>query len=85
MIPNIPAEWLVGPVAALALALIVIGFLGKLLLDYINFLKAKVAEAMAGWQDQTKATERLADVLETRYREDEMRRRYSDEDRGQRK
>jgi hypothetical protein len=59
----IPIEWLVGPVAALALALVVIGALYRLLRDYITDLKTE----RDGWKARSVASdarlEKLANEL----------------------
>lgn len=68
-----------GPVAALVLALSAIGFLARILLDYIAHLKKSLDVALAGWQAQTEATNRLADALEADQAERAMRRRVADE------
>lgn len=61
-------EALLGPTAALVGAIAIIGFLGKILLDYIAYLKSQVAIALTGWREQTAATDRLADAIESESR-----------------
>lgn len=64
----IPIEWLVGPVAALALALVVIGALYRLLKDYIADIRAE----RDAWKARSLASddrlERLADAFEAGFK-----------------
>jgi hypothetical protein len=83
-VPGVPLEALLGPLAALALALTVISFLAKLLLDYIGSLKDTIVHersqtvvALAGWKAQSTASERMAEAIETSNRDAEMRDRLT--------
>lgn len=73
---------LLGPVAALAGAIITIGFLARLLLEYIAYLRETARTALEGWRAQVEATNRIADVLEAERKERELRRRITDEAKG---
>lgn len=73
-----PQDFL-GPVAALVGSIAVIGFLARILLEYIADLKKSRDVAIEGWRAQTDATNRLGDVIEADRREREQRRRWADE------
>jgi hypothetical protein len=75
---GVPLDLLLGPAAALALAIAIIGFLAKILLDYINHLKDQVKDLTKALADQAAATNRVADVLEAERAETLMRRRIKD-------
>lgn len=64
---------LLGPYAALAGAILIIGFLGRLLLQYIADLKSQRDLAFAGWKAQTDATNNVAAAVEARNRVEETR------------
>jgi hypothetical protein len=64
---------LLGPYAALAGAILIIGFLGRLLLQYIADLRAQRDLAFAGWKAQTDATNAIAAAIEARNRAEETR------------
>lgn len=64
----IPVEWLVGPVAALGLALFVINALYRLLREYIAELKGERDAWKARSLSSDERLERLADAFETGFK-----------------
>lgn len=72
-------ETLLGPLGLLVGAILAVGYLVRILREYLDDIKRQRDEAIAGWKAQTTATDRLANAIEIRNRRDSKRTRAEDE------
>lgn len=73
---------LLGPLGLTAGLVVAVGWLAKQLVgfvrEYIAGLRADLTTALAGWQEQSRANQVLADAQASRNRDDELRHRLAD-------